>query len=185
MPSFFEKLRAYDTTAARALEFTILTATRTSEVVNAQWSEFDLMNRIWTVPADRMKSRREHRVPLTAVAIAILKRQRLDAFEGPVYVFPGRDPEHPLSNMAMLSLLQKQMGYDHITVHGFRSTFKDWAGECTNTPNEVSEHALAHVISNKAEAAYRRGDLFEKRRKLMDEWATHCLTRPVAERRIA
>ena len=168
---FMATLRQQEGVSARALEFLILTATRTSEVTDAQWDEFDLNAGTWTIPAARMKAGREHRVPLPQAARALLKtihETRLNEF-----VFHGRTNGVPLSNMAMLELL-KRMGHADITVHGFRSTFKDWASERTNYPREVTEMALAHAIGDKVEAAYRRGDLFEKRRLLMTEWAKFC-----------
>lgn len=168
LPAFMESLRERSATAALALEFTILTAARTSEVLEAEWSEIDLDKKLWTIPALRMKARREHRVPLSARAMAILNE--LD--KTMPYVFPGPKPKSPLSSMAM-SMLLRRMESD-VTVHGFRSTFRDWASETTGFPHEVCEMALAHVIGNKAEAAYRRGDLFDKRRTLMEAWAGYC-----------
>jgi integrase len=167
---FMHSLRERDAVAARALEFAVLTAARTGEVLGAKWSEIDFKANIWTVPANRMKGGREHRVPLSDAAVAVLrpmlKVQQSD------YVFPG-DQRATLSNMVIPKLLQR-MGRDDLTVHGFRSTFRDWAAERTNFSNEVVEMALAHAVGNKVEAAYRRGDLFEKRRKLMDAWAAYC-----------
>jgi integrase len=168
--SFIMELREREGVGARALEFAILTAARTSEVLGAQWSEIDFGAKVWTVPAGRMKSGREHRVPLSGAAMAVLKRTA-KAREGD-HVFPG-DRRTTLSNMAFLMLLRR-MGRSDLTAHGFRSTFRDWAAERTNFPNEVVEMALAHSIGNKVEAAYRRGDLFDKRRKLMNAWATYC-----------
>jgi integrase len=169
--TFTRDLRAQEGVAARALEFAILTAARTGEVIGARWEEIDLGARLWTIPAARMKAKAEHRVPLSPRALAIL-RTLAKARQGD-YVFPGMREGRPLSNMAMLVLLER-MGRGAITVHGFRSTFRDWAAETTAHPHEVVEMALAHVIANKAEAAYRRGDLFKKRRLLMDEWARAC-----------
>lgn len=166
--AFVKTLQSQEGIAARALEFLILTATRTNEVIGATWSEFDLDEGVWTIPAERMKMRKEHRVPLSARAIAIVKAQE-DVKRGD-YVFPGARDKKPLSNMAMLQLLER-MKHDDITVHGFRSTFRDWAGETTHYPREVCEAALAHGIKDKAEAAYARGDLFTKRASLMDDWA--------------
>jgi integrase len=164
---FVANLREQNGTSPLALEFTILTAARTGEVIGATWDEIDLAERTWNVPPERMKGGREHRVPLCAQAIRILERFRaLDDR----YVFPGGKRGRPLSNMAMLELL-KRMGRPDLTVHGFRSTFRDWAAETTHFPNEMVEMALAHIIENKVEAAYRRGDLFQKRRELMDAWA--------------
>jgi integrase len=161
-------LRGRDSTSARCLEFLILTAARTGEVIGATWDEIDLSAKIWSVPAGRMKSNREHRVPLSDRAITILhamqQRREND------FVFPGRSGG--LSNMSLMAML-RTLGRS-VTAHGMRSTFRDWAAEQTNFPREVAEQALAHVISNKVEAAYRRGDLFEKRRRLMAAWAEFC-----------
>ena len=168
---FMADLRKQEGFAARALEFVILTATRTSEVTGARWDEFNLKAGVWTIPGERMKAGNEHRVPLAPAALALIKvmsKIRLND-----WVFHGKGNGSPLSNMAMLELL-KRMERRDITVHGFRSTFKDWASERTNYPREVTEMALAHTIGDKVEAAYRRGDLFEKRRLLMAEWAKHC-----------
>jgi integrase len=173
LPGFLVSLREQQGIAARALEFAIMTAARTGEVIGARWSEMDLLDRTWTLPAARMKSDTEHRVPLSARALAILKemqghRQAEDAF-----VFAGAKPGRPLSNMAFLMLLRR-MGRDDLTAHGFRSTFRDWAAERTNFPAEVAEMALAHTVSDKTVAAYRRSDLFDRRRRLMAAWATFC-----------
>ncbi len=169
--AFMVELREQGGTAALALELLILTATRTSEILGAAWTEIDFEAKVWTIPAARMKMKREHRVPLSAPAVALLKRLH----EGPAgeLVFPGARRGKPLSNMALLKLLAR-MDRDDITVHGFRSTFRDWAAECTNFPREVAEMALAHAVGDKVEAAYRRGDLFEKRRQLMTAWAGWC-----------
>ncbi len=160
------KLHNMATVAARCLEFTILTAARTNEVIKAVPEEFDLVNATWTIPASRMKAKREHRVPLSPRAVEIVREML--ARNG-IYVFPGAQPGKPLSNMTMLYVLERM--HIDVTVHGFRSSFRDWAAERTAFSHEVCEMALAHTISNAAEAAYRRGDLFEKRRKLMDSWA--------------
>lgn len=173
LPAFYEVLSDRDEVSARALAFTILTAARTSEVIGARWNEFDLQGRVWTVPAERMKAGREHRIPLSNSALNILRS--LAREKDDVFVFPGGKANKPLSNMAMLALL-KRMGLSDITVHGFRSSFRDWAAERTNYAREVAEQALAHTISDKVEAAYRRGDVFEKRRRLMRDWATFCAT---------
>ena len=171
LPAFMAELRARHSTAALAMELAILTATRSGEVLNAQWNEFDLDKAIWTIPAVRMKAGHEHRVPLTARVVDFLKAMtRLHDNE---HVFPGTAKGKPLSSMAMTMQLRR-MNRGNITVHGFRSTFRDWASEQTSFPHETCEHALAHRISDKAEAAYRRGDQFEKRRKLMDVWAAFC-----------
>jgi integrase len=149
---------------------TILTAARTGEVIGATWDEIDLAGKVWTVPAGRIKGGREHRVPLSDRVLEILKSLPSEAHNKFVFIGPRAGG---LSNMAMASVLER-MGRDDITVHGFRSTFRDWAAERTGYPNHVAEMALAHVIGNKVEAAYRRGDLFEKRQKLMADWARYC-----------
>jgi integrase len=164
--AYVSRLREREAIAARCLEFTLLTAARTSEATNAKPAEFDLDHATWTIPAARMKAGREHRVPLCPRAVEIV-REMLE-LKG-AYVFPGAKAGQPISNMAMLNLLERMKV--SVTVHGFRSSFRDWAAERTAFPHEVCEMALAHTISNAAEAAYRRGDLFEKRRKLMEAWA--------------
>ena len=168
--AFIGELREIDGTAAAALEFLILTAARTSEVIYAQWAEVDLKNHVWIVPAERMKGGCEHRVPLSAAATTVLKRMKQLSGE---YVFPGRTPDSPLSNMALLMTLGR-MNHGNITSHGFRSTFRDWAAERTNIPGDVVEMALAHAVESKTEAAYRRTDLSDKRRRLMEAWAEYC-----------
>ena len=168
-------LRTRNAVAARALEFAILTAARTGEVIGAKWDEIDLDGRVWTIPAARMKAGEEHRVPLSDNAAQILKHMKKDQQND--QVFPG-DRRAALSNMAFLMLLRR-MGRDDITAHGFRSTFRDWVEEQTDTLRAVAEMSLAHTIGNAVEAAYRRGDLFEKRRVLMSKWASYC-TRPKA-----
>jgi integrase len=172
LPAFLVSLREQEGIAARALEFLILTATRTGEVIGARWNEIDLLGKTWTVPAERMKAHREQRVPLSTRTLAILQDMHgLRSGDDPkAFVFPGAKSGKPLSNMAFLMLLRR-MGRGDLTAHGFRSTFRDWAAERTNFPSEVAEMALAHVVGNKVEAAYRRGDLFEKRRRLMGAWA--------------
>lgn len=169
---FMSELHKRSGTACLALEFTILTAGRTGEVVAACWDEMDLEKKLWTVPAERMKAGKEHTVPLSSRAVQILKT--LSKAKTGEYVFPTEGSDSPLSNMAMYALL-KRMGRSEITVHGFRSTFRDWAGEQTHFPREVIEHALAHQLKDKAEAAYSRSTMPEKRRKLMDAWAEYCL----------
>lgn len=173
-PDFMSGLARNESVSALALRFLILTATRTSEVLQAQWLEIDQDTAIWTIPANRMKTRREHRVPLADAAMAVL--EALPSIEGNPYLFPGARYGRPLSNMALLQLM-RGMGYgvegsrgDYVP-HGFRSSFRDWSGEVSSFPRDVAEMALAHVIENKVEAAYRRGDLFEKRRKMMGAWA--------------
>jgi integrase len=177
MGAFMRQLRAARATSARALELLILTAARTGEVLGARWCEIDLAAAVWTVPAGRMKARKEHRVPLSDGALAVLREMAQlrdeDDASGEGYVFPGQGQGNPLSDMAMLALL-KRMKRGDVTAHGFRSTFRDWAGETTAHPGDVVEMALAHAVGNKVEAAYRRGDMFEKRRRLMQDWADYC-----------
>ena len=171
--AFVAELRPQEGIAARALEFAILTAARTGEVIGALWGELDLADRLWTIPAERMKADKEHRVPLSDAAIAIL--EDLQRVRQGDYVFPGGRAGRPISNMAMTMTLRR-MGRGELTVHGFRSSFRDWAAERTGFPAEVAEMALAHAVSDKVEAAYRRGDLFQKRRQLTDAWARYCAT---------
>lgn len=171
MGEFMGLLRVQEGVAARALEFLILTAARTGETIGAKWEEFDLKAGIWTIPASHMKAAVEHRVPLSKRALAIV--QALNQIKQSDYVFSAQKEGRPITNMAMLELL-KRMGKTGVTVHGFRSSFRDWASECTDFPQDVCEMALAHTIESRAEAAYRRGDLIEKRRSLMEQWAGHC-----------
>lgn len=170
VPAFMADLRGRAAVAARALEFVILTAARSGELLGATWDEIDIEKKIWTIPAERMKAGREHRVPLSSRAMEIIDEMAKLGTEG--FVFPGPKPKKPLSTMAMAMLLRRMKA--NVTVHGFRSTFRDWASETTGFSHEVCEMALAHTIGNKAEAAYRRGDLFEKRRRLMEAWAGYC-----------
>jgi integrase len=169
LPVFMTTLRSRPDVSARALEFTILTAARTGETLGAERQEFDLDRKIWIVPAERMKARLEHRVPLCDRAAAIIDSQR----HNHRLIFPGARPSAPLSNMAMLEMLRGLAG-DGLTVHGFRSAFMDWGHETTVYPKEMMDIALAHVVADKVEAAYRRGDMFEKRRQLMADWQAHC-----------
>ncbi|WP_087724472.1 tyrosine-type recombinase/integrase [Pandoraea sp. PE-S2T-3] len=169
-PKFMVQLRATNTMAAKALELLILTATRTSEVIEARWDEFDLRAEIWRIPAERMKAGKEHRIPLSPAAKVLLEHMR--SIKQNEFVFPGQRKDKPLSNMALLQLL-KRMGRTDLTAHGFRSTFRDWVGETTHYPREVAEAALAHLLKDKAEAAYARGDLFEKRAAMMTDWSAH------------
>jgi integrase len=176
MPSFMAKLRAKEGVSARALEFLILTAARTGDVIGATWSEINEDDQIWTVPAARMKgrkgaNRRDHVVPLSDPAFSLLAGLPVDSGD---FVFPGGKEGAGLSNAAMSELLKGMFSPDVATVHGFRSSFKDWAAEMTAYPNELSEMAMAHTVPNKVEAAYRRGDMREKRRRLMDDWAAYC-----------
>jgi integrase len=170
VPDFICALRRRSAAAGRALEFLILTASRSGEVRGARWREINLDEGIWIIPAVRMKAKREHRVPLTARMIELLGQPPADLN---ALVFAGRGHDKPLSETAFSALLDR-MGHSEITAHGFRSSFRDWASEETSTSHEVAEMALAHVIANKTEAAYRRGDLFEKRRTLMNAWEAHC-----------
>ena len=169
--TFMAELRRQDGVGARALEFAILTAARTGEVIGAMWGEINMADRLWIVPAERMKAGKEHRVPLADAAIAIL--EKMQTIGSGASVFPGGRRGRPLSGMAMLMLLRR-MGYGDLTVHGFRSTFRDWTAECTTFATEVAEMALAHTVSDKVEAAYRRGDLFQKRSQIMEAWAKFC-----------
>jgi integrase len=169
--AFIAKLREREATSALALELCILTAARSGEILGMRWPEIDLDKKTWTVPADRMKAGREHRVPLSPRAVAILRK--LEKLKAGQFVFPGHAPNKPLSNMAMEMMLRR-MKVENATVHGFRSSFRDWAGNVSNFPREVVETALAHVIGDKAEQAYRRSDALEKRRKLMEAWAAYC-----------
>ena len=175
VPAFIEKLRGIDGISARALEFTILTAARSGEVLGMRWSELDIEAKVWTVPAVRMKAGREHRVPLTARALQILTDlEKLRSKDG--LVFPGAKADRPLSIMAMGMLVRRHA--PGVTVHGFRSAFRDWVGDRTNFAREVAEAALAHVVGDETERAYRRGDALEKRRRLMEVWAVFCEPKP-------
>ena len=173
LPDFMVTLRGQGGIAARALEFTILTAARTGEVIGATWDEICEAEKVWIVPGNRMKAGKEHRVPLSNPALAILKELKSNGNAGEGFVFHGAKRGKPLSNTAMIAVLRR-MGRGDLTVHGFRSSFRDWVAERTNFPGEVAEMALAHTVSDKVEAAYRRGDLFERRRRIMTEWATFC-----------
>ena len=175
LPEFFVELSKRDTVSAKALTFTILTAVRSGEVRHAAWSEIDRDAEVWTIPAERTKSGREHRVPLTSEALAILNRLEGQRENQDEFLFPNARG-NPLSDTAMRKYLQDDMGHKGTTVHGFRSTFRDWAAERTNFPREVAEAALAHVLKDKAEAAYQRGDMLDRRRKLMDAWAKYCVS---------
>ena len=170
---FISDLRSRNGIAARALEVAVLTATRTSETIRAKWSEIDMQEAIWIIPAERMKGGREHRVPLSHRVIEVLEGLPREA----EWVFPGAKKGTPLSNMALLGVLRR-MGRVDITTHGFRSTFRDWTSETTGYSVHVASMALAHAVSDQVEAAYRRGDLFEKRRRLMADWAEYCAAPP-------
>jgi integrase len=169
--AFMKELRGRKGRVAEALEFIILTAARLSEAVNAKWEEIDWQNKVWIVPAARMKSAREHRVPLSDAATGVL--QRLMDTNQSDYIFPGKNGKKPLFDGRCLRLL-KEVGHEDLTVHGFRSTFRDWAAEQTSTPSRIAEAALAHVVGDQTEAAYQRGDLLKKRRLLMQSWAEYC-----------
>ncbi len=164
------KLRGLEAMAARALEFTILCASRSGEAINAQWSEFELDKAVWTIPANRMKAGQTHIVPLSRQAIALL--EQLHAAGTGDFIFPGEKPRRPLSSMAMPTLLRR-LKLDDITVHGFRSAFRDFAGDETSFAREVAEQALAHKVGDATERAYRRASALEKRRELMQLWADY------------
>jgi integrase len=176
VPTFMADLRGRPGLAARALELTILCAVRTSEALRATWAEFDLHEAIWTIPPERMKAGKEHRVPLSDEAVSLLEELGIDDS----YVFPGLKAGRPLSNMAMEMVLRR-MGADQWTVHGFRSSFRDWCGEVTEFPREVAEQALAHTVGSEVERAYRRGDALEKRRELMKAWASFVVSEAPAQ----
>jgi integrase len=177
LPGFLQELRNRNSISTCALEFTILTAVRTSEAINSRWSEIDLAEKTWTVPPERMKTGKEHRVPLSERAIEVLKG--LPREKGSELVFIGGREGAPLSNMAMLECLRELR--PGLTVHGFRSTFRTWAAERTNYPHHVCEQALAHIIPDAVVRSYQRGDLFEKRRRLMHEWSRYCGQKPVVK----
>jgi integrase len=170
--AFLADVQRREATAAEALELTILTAARSGETLLARKAEFDVERAVWTVPPERMKSGREHRVPLSRRALKVVKQAMAD-YPASEFLFPGRKLGKPLSAMA-LEMMLRRMKVEDATVQGFRSSFRDWASECTNFTNEVCEAAFAHVIEDQTEAAYRRGDLFEKRPKLMEGWAVYC-----------
>ena len=174
VPSFLANLRARPAVAARCLELAILCAARSGEALGVRWDEIDIAGKVWTVPAQRMKGARPHSVPLSARAIALLTE--MEALKDGDHVFPGQRRSKPLSAMA-LEMLLRRMGIENATPHGFRSSFRDWAGNRTSFPRELAEHALAHVIGDKAEQAYRRDDALERRRPLMEAWAAFCEAR--------
>ena len=176
LPDFIRRLREREGMAARALELAILTAARTGEIIGTRWDEIDLDDKVWTIPAGRMKGGREHKVPLSERAIQLLRA--LPTEEGNPHIFIGPRPGSGLSNMSMTAVLRR-MGHGDITVHGMRSSFRDWAAERTNYPNHVVEMALAHAVADKVEAAYRRGDLLKKRFALAEAWARFCASPPV------
>jgi integrase len=176
LPAFMAELRKQQGMSAMALQFTILTAVRSDEVLDATWPEIDLVAKVWTIPEDKMKKQRKHCVPLSAAAIAILENVRVPGSDGPVFVSWRKNVGKRLSPNAMLRVLAR-MGRSDLTTHGFRSSFRDWAGDCTEFPREVAEAALSHAVGDATEQAYRRGDAFEKRRQLMDAWATYCASK--------
>lgn len=167
VPDFYADLQGRSAMAAKALMFTCLSGSRTSEILGMRWEELDFETRLWTCPAERMKGGEDHRVPLTDEMLAILEPLKAMASE---YVFEGQKRHRPLSNMAMLMLLRR-MNVEGATVHGFRSTFRDWAGEVANAPREIAEMSLSHRIGSAVEQAYARSDLLERRRELMDRWS--------------
>ena len=169
--TFMGELRAQKGIAARALEFVILTAARTGEAIGATWTEIGFAERVWTIPAERMKAGKPHRVALSEAAFAIVRA--MHEVRCGRFVFPGAKSDRSLSATSLLMLLRR-VGHDGLTVHGFRSSFADWAADCTSFPEEVRQMALAHAVGDKVEAAYRRGDLFEKRRQLGQAWAEYC-----------
>lgn len=172
VPAFMQRLREMEGVAPRALEFAILTAGRSGEVFGLVWPELSLDDRLWVVPGVRMKGGREHRAPLTSRVLQILKQMKRLQTEESLFVFPGGKRGKPLSETSLEAVLER-MEVD-ATPHGFRSSFRDWAGDVTSFPREVAEAALAHIVGDKAERAYRRGDALEKRRKLMESWQTFC-----------
>jgi integrase len=178
VPAFMAELRKREGVAARALEFTILTSARSGQTLGAPWSEIDLAAKLWTIPAERMKAERQHRVPLAAPVIELL--ENLHTEQGNPHLFIGTRAGKGLSDAAMTSVL-KRMGHGDITTHGFRSTFMDWAHERTAFPKLVIDMALAHSLGDKTEAAYRRGDLLNKRRQLAEAWARYCSSSPARQ----
>lgn len=172
VPVFMAEGRRLGSISARALEFTVLTAARTGEVLNATWDEFSLESSLWTVPAERMKAGREHRAPLSDAALEVLRPLHEYRESDSAFFFPGARVGRPLSQMALLMCLRGLR--PEVTVHGFRSTFRDWIAEATTVHPDIAEAALAHVVSSKARAAYERGDELERRRELMQMWADHC-----------
>jgi integrase len=170
LPAFMAKLRASSSVSARALEWTILTAARTNETIGTRFSEIDRDKKTWTIPASRMKAGKDHVIPLSDRALQLLGSGTDDG-----YLFPGAQADRPLSNMAMLELVRGMIGMG-FTVHGFRSTFRDWCREQTNFPREIAELALAHANKDKTERAYARGGAVERRRRLMESWAKFCMS---------
>jgi integrase len=174
---FVSQLRARESMAVLCLEFTILTAARSGEALGARWNEFDLDTRLWVLPRERTKRNREHRVPLSDRCVEILHKLEPLATGPESFLFQGMKTGRPLSVMALEMLLRRMKL--KVTVHGFRSTFRDWAGDCTSFPREVVEEALSHQVGSEVERSYRRGDALDKRRQLMQAWADHCATRMI------
>ncbi|GBR05250.1 hypothetical protein AOE01nite_27080 [Acetobacter oeni] len=177
LPTVFAQLGQQDGSAALAARFLCLTAARSGEVRHALWSEIDFEKQVWIVPAERMKAKREHRVPLTASTVSVLRRMEMlrSRSSADSLVFPGGKIGSPLSDVAVSKALHRAAGTKDVTIHGLRSSFRDWAAEETDFPREVAEMALAHAIGDKVEAAYRRGDLFSKRQEMMKQWEKFCL----------
>jgi integrase len=173
LPALWNQITASDSVSSKALQLAILTTARTIEIIGAQWSEIDLDAKVWTVPSKRMKAKREHRVPLTQTALDLL--ETIPHIDNSPFLFPGQRGNPHISNMAMLYFLKRDLQRPDLTVHGFRSTFKDWAAETTTFPGELSEAQLAHAIANKAQAAYERGDKLERRRELLTAWEAYLL----------
>lgn len=171
VPDFIERLQKLEAIAARALEFLILTAARSGEVREARWEEIDLDKKLWSIPGARMKAGKPHRVPLSQPVLEVLSD--LTEKQVSVFVFPGQKAGRPMSNMAY-AMLMRRLKQGHYTVHGFRSSFRDWVGDETSYPRELAEHALAHQVGGEVERAYRRSDALEKRRELMDDWGKYC-----------
>jgi integrase len=172
MPDFFRVVSQHEHMAATALQVIMLTACRTQEVRFATWDQFDFKRKVWTIPKETMKAGKPHRVPLCDKLVEILKG--IPQLDNNPHVFFGQKEGQPISDMTVLTFLQKRLERSDLTVHGFRSTFRDWAAEKTEYANEVVEMALAHTVRNQAEAAYRRGDMLERRRPLMADWADYC-----------
>ncbi len=175
-PALVAALGGLDTHASRALRLTIYCATRTSETLQASWSEIDLEARLWTIPAERMKAGKPHRIPLTADAVELLRQQ--ETLRRDDWVFPGQKLKQSLSNMAMTNVLKRIDWLDRTTVHGLRSTFRDWVADCTTYPDRLAEVALAHQLADRVQAAYNRTDMMDKRRGMMEAWAQFLKAKP-------
>ena len=183
LPAFYSSLAAQKGVSAEALRFVILSCARTGEALGATWPEVDFDRAIWTIPADRMKAARDHRVALSLQALDILTRAHEMRTKNAGFFFPGKKKDAGLSNMSLLAVL-KRMKRQDLTVHGFRSSFRDWAAEATTFPSEAAEMALAHTVADKVEAAYRRGDLLERRFELAQAWADFVTGQSASERRL-